>query len=105
MKRILAAVIAVAALASMTTPKAQACGVIGCLVNQVAPGAGDALDDENAKLGKPFDHTAAALLNAVVPGSGEVLEGYWTAQDILNAVQNGQISQEDADQLLQQLPD
>jgi hypothetical protein len=60
---------------------AKACGLIDCIVNRVAPGAGDRLDDWHNRAGRPLDDHAAnqaagAAANYAVPGSGPyVTEG------------------------------
>jgi hypothetical protein len=60
------------------------------------PDLADRADAVNRQLGKPFEHGVAALSNFVIPGSGVVLDGVWTAQDIRDAWENGQLSDEDA---------
>jgi hypothetical protein len=59
---------------------ANAGGVLGDIINSVAPGVGTALDRANAQLGNPVDHAAAAAANAYVPGAGTAMEAYWAAQ-------------------------
>ena len=69
-----------AGLAISFTAQANACGVIGCIVDSVAPGVGTALDKANAAAGRPFDHAVAGAMNAYVPGSGTALEAGWAIQ-------------------------
>ena len=38
---------------------ANACGLLGCIVNQIVPGAGDVLDDVHRRLGNPLDQAGA----------------------------------------------
>lgn len=61
----------------------------------------DQLDDANR--GHIFEHGIAALSNYIIPGSGLLLEGVWTAQDIRNAWQDGSLSDEDAADAIAQL--
>ena len=102
-----AVIAAVASVVIAAAPQeAEACsGFLACTF--VAPllgnDAADAADDWNARNGKIVDHGVAALLDVVVPGTGEVLEGVWTAQDIRNSFENGDLSEDDAVQLLGQL--
>jgi hypothetical protein len=53
---------------------ARACGLLGCIINQVAPGAGDALDKMHNDMGRPLDHAAnigaGVAADVIVPGSG-----------------------------------
>ena len=74
--------IAALALASITVVpnQASACGVIGCVLNEISPGLGDAADDWNDRNGNIFDHTLAAAAEAVAPGVGTTMEAYWAAQ-------------------------
>jgi hypothetical protein len=59
---------------------ANACGLIGCIVDQVLPGVGTQLDIINRNLGQPVDHIAAIVADIYVPGSGQAMEYYWAAQ-------------------------
>jgi hypothetical protein len=91
-KRILqAAAIASVAALSLSSVSAHACGVVGCLLDSVAPGVGTALDRANAQAGQPFDHAAAAALDSFVPGAGRLLEGGWALQrsGMLPNIQDG----------------
>jgi|GEM_PF-6687867 len=65
-------------------PVAKADGVIGGLINQVAPGVGTALDRANHDLGHPFENAVAQGADAVLPGSGAVLQAGWAIQRGLN---------------------
>jgi hypothetical protein len=65
-------------------------------IRPLNPGLADQADAMNRQLGKPFEHGVAALSNYIIPGSGVILEGVWTAQDVRDAWQNGELSDEDA---------
>jgi len=84
-------------LTAMSVPAANAQGFFGGLIEGACGncGVGRALDRMNAQ-GHFFEHGVAAIANYLIPGSGVVLEGVWTAQDVRNAYENGQLSEEDA---------
>jgi hypothetical protein len=90
--------------ATVTKP-ASASGFLGGLIEGACGGCGvgRALDRANAQSGHIFEHGVAALSNYFIPGSGVVLEGVWTAQDIRNAYEQGDLSEEDATVALVQL--
>lgn len=80
MRKILTTVISASALAGAVNT-ANAGGVFGDLINNVAPGVGTALDQANAAAGRPFDHAAAAFAEGMMPGAGTALEGAWAVQN------------------------
>jgi hypothetical protein len=61
---------------SLCSP-ANAGGLIGDIINSVAPGIGTKLDRWNAANGNVVDHIGAAAAEIVVPGAGQALEGYY----------------------------
>jgi hypothetical protein len=87
-KSSLAAVLAGVSFAPNFALEAKACGLLGCVINQVAPGAGDALDKIHKDLGRPLDHAAnagaGAAADIVVPGSGPAGTGGLEALDAQN---------------------
>jgi hypothetical protein len=59
----LAAGLVVASVAAFSTP-ASAGGVLGDIINQVAPGVGTALDQAHTQMGRPLDHVGATAASA-----------------------------------------
>jgi hypothetical protein len=72
-----AAVIGLSGL-GMVASSASACGFIGCVLEQIAPGSGigEALDDANRDLGHPAEQTLDGVLDYYVPGAGEAARAY-----------------------------
>ncbi len=99
------AVCALVVSGSSVFNSAKAGGFFGDLIEGACGncGVGRALDDANARSGHLFEHGVAAISNYFIPGSGVVLEGVWTAQDIRNAYERGELSEEDAIDALAQV--
>lgn len=78
-------------LASITVVpnQASACGVIGCFLNEVAPGLGDAADDLHDASGNPLDQAAPIIAEGVLPGSGVFVAGAQQMQRAFNNFQGG----------------
>jgi hypothetical protein len=66
MTKLLSTLIAIVAGVSLLTavaPSANACGFLGCIVNQIAPGVGDQMDNLNRDLGHPAEQILNGILN------------------------------------------
>jgi hypothetical protein len=65
---------------SALTPSADASGLLGGIINQVAPGVGDKLDDLHDQMGKPLDAVPGQVLDAYVPGLGRAYDAVRTSR-------------------------
>jgi hypothetical protein len=66
-------------LAFAVSSSADAGGLLGDFINDVTgTDIGTQLDELNADNGNIVDHAAAAVADYYLPGSGEVIEGYYT---------------------------
>ena len=92
-RNIVLALATVSSLAIAGGAPANACGIIGCIVNQVAPGVGDQLDDWHNRAGRPLDHlanqAAGSAADYVAPGSGPFVTEGLELRDRLNRMNNG----------------
>lgn len=73
-RKIIAAVLCGVALMVASASTASACGFLGCIVNSVAPGAGDQLDRLHEQMGKPGDRAIDAAKRAAEQAVEDALE-------------------------------
>lgn len=74
-------IVAGAAISLLSLSNVHAQGFLAdTFIRPFSPQLADAADRLNHNLGNPVDHAIAAGANAVVPGSGALLEGAWAVQ-------------------------
>lgn len=79
LRKILATAFSTSVIA-LVANTAHAGGVLGDLINNVVPGLGTVLDQQNAAAGHPFEGAVAAAADSYIPGAGAVLGAGWAAQ-------------------------